>query len=430
MERKYLSRIIDKELEKYLEAFGAVSIIGPKWCGKTTSGEQKAKSILKLQDPDKSVGYLVTAENKPSLLLIGDNPRLIDEWQMAPVLWDAIRSSVDERNEEGLYILTGSTTIDESQISHSGTGRIARLKMYPMSLYESAESNGKVSLEQLFNNHEYSIDGIQSDLSLENLIFAACRGGWPSSLGLKNDSAKLLISKAYIDNIIESDVSTVDGKSKDPQKVRYLLRSYARNIATQATNKTIIDDINANINLSESLYYEYIKALTRLFVIEDVPAWNPNIRSKTVIRSLNKKMFIDPSIAVASLDSSPNILMNDFNTFGFIFENLCTRDLKVYASALGGQISYYRDRLGLEVDAVLHLRDERYALIEFKLGSKQIDEGASHLLEVVKLIKESNLNNKNSKIKEPALLMIITGEGMAYTRNDGVKIIPIGCLKD
>jgi predicted AAA+ superfamily ATPase len=212
--------------------------------------------------------------------------------------------------------------------------------------------------------------------------------------------------------------------------VRYLLRSYARNIATQATNKTIIDDINANINLSESLYYEYIKALTRLFVIEDVPAWNPNIRSKTVIRSLNKKMFIDPSIAVASLDSSPNILMNDFNAFGFIFENLCTRDLKVYASALGGQISYYRDRLGLEVDAVLHLRDERYALIEFKLGSKQIDEGASHLLEVVKLIKESNLRNKDSKIKEPDLLMIITGEGMAYTRNDGVKIIPIGCLKD
>ncbi len=428
MRNEYLSRIIDEELECYLEAFGAVLITGPKWCGKTTSAEQKAKSVLKLQDPDKSLGYLITAETKPSLLLKGEKPRLIDEWQMAPVLWDAIRTSVDELQEEGLYILTGSTTVDEKTIMHSGTGRIARLKMLPMSLYESGDSNGTISLKKLFNDNNYQIDGKKSNLSIEELIFVACRGGWPSSLNKKNNRAKLLIAKSYVDNVIMNDISTVDGKVKNPSKVKQLLRSYARNIATTATNKTIIDDINVNVKLSETSFYEYVNALNKLFVISNIPAWNPSIRSKTSIRSLEKKMFIDPSIAVAALGLTPDKLTQDLNTFGFIFENLCSRDLEVYSMPLRGRISYYRDREGLEVDAVLHLDDGRYALIEFKLGSKQIEEGAKHLLKVCNLIERANLNRK-TKIKKPDILMIITGGEMAYTRNDGVKIIPVGCLK-
>jgi len=430
MGKEYLSRIIDEELDVYLEAFGAVLVIGPKWCGKTTTSSKKAKSILKLQDPDKSLGYLVTAEIKPSLLLEGNKPRLIDEWQMAPVLWDAVRTSVDEIGEEGLYILTGSTSVDESNIMHSGTGRIARLKMYPMSLFESKESNGSISLDELFNNKIYIIDGKTSQLSINDLVFAACRGGWPSSLSKKSKRAKLLVAKSYVDNIVESDISTVDGKTRDTTKVINLLKSYARNVGTTVSNKTILDDINTNTNFSESSFYEYINALNKLYVIQDVPAWNPSIRSKTSIRSHTKKMFVDPSIMVASLGLSPDLLLQDLHTFGFLFENLCIRDLKVYASSLGGKISYYRDRMNLEVDAVLHLRDGRYALIEFKLSTSQIEEGAKHLLEVVDLIKKANNKKKGLNLKEPDLLMIITGGEIAYTRNDGVMIIPIGCLKN
>jgi uncharacterized protein len=425
----YLVRNIDSELESYLEAFGAVLITGPKWCGKTTSASMKAKSILKLQDPDKSQGYLLTAQTKPSLLLEGDKPRLIDEWQMAPVLWDAIRTSVDNVRDEGLYILTGSTVVDESKIMHTGTGRIARLKMYPMSLFESKESNGSISLKQLFNDKNYNIDGLKSNLTIENLIFAACRGGWPSSLTKKTESAKLLVAKSYLDNIIQIDISTVDGKKREPLKVQYLLRSYARNIGTISSNKTIIEDVNSNTSLSESAYYEYVNALNKLYVIEDIPAWNPSIRSKTSIRSSNKRMFIDPSIAAAALGVSPQMLLQDFETFGFMFENLCVRDLKVYATSLGGSLSYYRDRMNLEVDAVLHLNDGRFALIEFKLGTKQIEEAAKHLLEVVDLIRKANETRNSQKLKDPELLMIITGGEMAYTREDGIKIIPIGCLK-
>jgi uncharacterized protein len=426
----YLNRNIDIQLEMYLEAFGAVLITGPKWCGKTTSASMKAKSVLRLQDPDKSQGYLLTAQTKPSLLLEGEKPRLIDEWQMAPVLWDAIRTSIDHLSTEGLYILTGSTVVDESKIMHSGTGRIARLKMYPMSLYESKESNGVVSLRRLFDDKNYNIDGFKSNLPIENLIFASCRGGWPSSLNKKTESAKLLVAKSYIENIIQTDISTVDGKKREPIKVQQLLKSYARNIGTITLNKTIIDDVNANVSLSESAFYEYINALNKLYVIEDLPAWNPSIRSKTSIRSSNKKMFIDPSIAVAALGLTPQVLSQDFETFGFIFENLCVRDLKVYASSLGGRISYYRDRMNLEVDAVLNLEDGRFALIEIKLGSKQIEEAAKHLLEVVNLIRKANESRTSHKLKEPDLLMIITGGEMAYTREDGIKIIPIGCLKD
>lgn len=299
-----------------------------------------------------------------------------------------------------------------------------------MSLFESKESNGTISLSKLFNEQDYNIDGMKSILTIENLIFATCRGGWPSSLSKKTDSAKLLISKSYIDNIAQTDISTIDGKTRDSLKVQYLLKSYARNISTLSSNKTIIDDINSNTNFSESAFYEYINALNKLFVIEDIPAWNPSIRSKTSIRSSNKRMFIDPSIAASSLGLTPQLLTQDFETFGFLFENLCFRDLKIYASSLGGRLSYYRDKMNLEVDAVLHLNDGRFALIEFKLGTKQIEQSASHLLEVVDLIRKANEKKTSNKLKEPDLLMIITGGEMAYTRKDGIKIVPIGCLRD
>lgn len=429
MEKDYWIRIIDKELDDYLEAFGAVLITGPKWCGKTTTAGTKAKSVLKLQDPDKSQGYLLMAETKPSLLLEGEKPRLIDEWQMAPVLWDAVRTSVDNLGEEGLYILTGSTSVDESKIMHTGTGRIARLTMLPMSLFESKESSGEISLQLLFDGKR-NIDGKKSKLTIEELVFATCRGGWPASIFKKSKKAQLLISKSYIDNIIRSDISTVDGISRDTNKVRNLLISYARNIATTVSNKTIIEDIKTNTSFSETSFYEYINALNKLFVIDEISAWNPSIRSKTSIRSNSKKMFIDPSIAVAVLGLSPESLLKDFQTYGFLFESLCIRDLKVYASALGGRILYYRDRMNLEVDAVLHLDDGRYALIEFKLGSSQIEEGAQHLLEVVRLIRQANQKKRTLKLQEPDLLIIITGGEIAYTRKDGVMIIPIGCLRD
>lgn len=430
MKRDYLERVVDKELNMQLEAMGAVLIVGPKWCGKTTTALQEAKSVLKMQDPDKKDAYLSTIQTKPSLLLIGDSPRLIDEWQVAPVLWDAVRTAVDERNEEGLFILTGSTVVDESVIMHSGTGRISRMMMRPMSLYESLESKGDISLKKLFDDKDINIDGITSSLSIEQLIFSACRGGWPSSLNKKTERAKLFVVNSYVDNICENDVSAVGGSKKEPSKIRALLRSYARNIATSATNKTILADVNTDFSLSETSLYLYLNALQKIFVIDDIKAWNPAIRSKTSIRSSSKKMFIDPSIAVASLKLSPATLTQDLHTFGFIFENLCIRDLKVYSSALGGTISYYRDRFGLEADAVLHLNDGRYALIEFKLGSRDIEDAALHLIKLQQLIIRSNNEKKSSNLREPDLLIIITGGEMAYTRKDGVKIVPIGCLKD
>jgi len=430
MKRDYLERVVDKELNMQLEAMGAVLIVGPKWCGKTTTALQEAKSVLKMQDPDKKDAYLSTIQTKPSLLLIGDSPRLIDEWQVAPVLWDAVRTAVDERNEEGLFILTGSTVVDESVIMHSGTGRISRMMMRPMSLYESLESKGDISLKKLFDDKDINIDGITSSLAIEQLIFSACRGGWPSSLNKKTERAKLFVVNSYVDNICENDVSAVGGSKKEPSKIRALLRSYARNIATSATNKTILADVNTDFSLSETSLYLYLNALQKIFVIDDIKAWNPAIRSKTSIRSSSKKMFIDPSIAVASLKLSPATLTQDLHTFGFIFENLCIRDLKVYSSALGGTISYYRDRFGLEADAVLHLNDGRYALIEFKLGSRDIEDAALHLIKLQQLIIRSNNEKKSSNLREPDLLIIITGGEMAYTRKDGVKIVPIGCLKD
>ena len=428
---EYLPRIVDDELTLRLEAFGATLIVGPKWCGKTTTGEQKAKSILRMQDPDRRDGYLATAATKPSLLLKGANPRLIDEWQVAPVLWDAVRTDVDQRQEEGLFILTGSTSVDNSKIMHSGTGRISRMKMYPMSLFESKESNGEISLKALFDHPDMDIDGIASELTVEKLIFAACRGGWPAALRRKSDVAKLMIARDYLNNICESDISTVDGVQRNPTWTNMILRSYARNVSTLAKKTNIYRDVAANADsMTLQTMDTYLNALEKLFVIEDVEAWCPAIRSATTIRSGKKRGFIDPSIPVAALGLTPEYFQSDLKTFGFIFECLCIRDLKVYSQALGGRVSYYHDRMDLEADAVLHLDDGRFALIEFKLGSREIEEGAKHLLQLQELIRKYNEKEKQVPLREPDLLMVITGGEMAYTREDGVKVVPIGALRD
>lgn len=431
----YLKRTADGYLSLQLASSGAVLIECPKWCGKTTTAAQQAKSIISLQDPDMRDSYQATAEVKPSLLLAGDTPRLIDEWQEAPVLWDAVRTMVDKRNEFGQFIMTGSNSIDSKKkkeyIKHSGSGRIAKMQMLPMSLYESLESNGKISLQSLFDVPELDIDGITSDMTIEDLIFAACRGGWPASLKASFDKAKLQIAKNYIRTVCDTDVSTIDGIERNEKIAKAILQSYARNISTLAKKSVIYKDVNEHLEgISDTTFDTYLNALQRLFVIQDVDAWSPAIRSASAIRRGSKREFVDPSIAVAALGLSPQALYTDLKTFGFLFECMAIRDLKAYSMSLGGSISYYHDRYDLEADAVLHLEDGRYALIEFKLGSKEIEEGAGHLKEIKRLVQEHNKVEKQIKLREPDLMMVITGGHMAYTRPDGVKIIPLACLKD
>jgi len=344
------------------------------------------------------------------------------------VLWDAVRTAVDRSGEAGLFILTGSTSVDTDSIQHSGTGRIARLQMYPMSLFESGGSNGSVSLLALFDGRT-DIDGATSGLSIEELVFSACVGGWPAATSLRSDAAKLLIAKEYRDSVCESDISTVDGVSRNSTWARTILRSYARNVCTNAKKESILKDVKGQVeSVSMNTLDSYINALERLYVIEDMEAWCPAIRSATAIRSGRKRGLTDPSIAVAALGLSPAQLEQDLKTFGFIFECLCLRDLKAYSQAAGGRLSYYRDRYGLEADAVLHLDDGRYALIEFKLGGDEIEEGAGHLLKIRDLVREHNLTEKQVPLREPDLLMVVTGGNMAYARKDGVLIVPIGCL--
>ena len=427
----YLERIADGQLRLFLEAFGAVQIKGPKWCGKTTTAAMQAKSVLQMQDPDKRESYLTTARTRPSLLLKGDTPRLIDEWQVAPVLWDSVRHAVDSRRERGQFILTGSTVVESKEIMHTGTGRIAQMQMYPMSLYESQESSGEISLQALFDHKDLDIDGIMSDLSIEKLIFAACRGGWPASLEKMSEKAKLLIAKKYVDIICNEDISRVDERQRNPALARLIMRSYARNICSLAKKTQMLSDVSAEMEgTALSTFNDYVSALEKLFVIDDIEAWNPSIRSKTVIRTGKKRCFTDPSIAVAVSGASPQSLEQDLLSFGFIYESLCMRDLRVYSQALGGRLSYYRDRNGLEADAVLHLSDGRYALIECKLGSRDIEDGAKHLLELKRLVQQQNEENPKHPIRLPDLLMVLTGGEMAYTREDGVRVVPIGCLKD
>jgi predicted AAA+ superfamily ATPase len=416
----YMPRIMDELLRRELESFGAVLLAGPKWCGKTTTAKQIARSVLNLHSPDQQETYLQLADIKPSLLLDGEHPRLIDEWQMAPQLWDAIRHDVDVKSTEGLYILTGSTSVDETKIKHSGAGRISRLKMYTMSLYESQDSNGTVSLSDLLENSTNV--AAKSDLMIEDYARLIVRGGWPSTIGKSNAVVQRQIA-GYCDAIVKSDMSTIDGVSRDERKVSSLLRSYSRHTATQAPKTTIQKDILQNnemmhINTLDS----YINALNHLFVIDDVPAWSPWLRSKTSIRTADTRHFIDPAIAAYFLQAYPQTLLSDINTFGLLFESLVVRDLRVYAQANYGHVSHYRDSSGLEADIIIHLSDGRWAAVEVKLGSKQVDAGAANLLALKEKID-------SSRTPEPSLLMIITGTEYAYTRSDGVVVVPLGCLK-
>lgn len=423
MENKYLKRIADRVLQERLAASGAVLIEGPKWCGKTRTALENSKSHLFMQDPDKAISYLKAADTKPSLLLKGDTPRLLDEWQTAPVLWDAVRFMVDQRGKSGQFILTGSAVPKDNVVQHTGTGRISRLLMRPMSLYESMESNGSVSLKALFDG-ETEIDNF-STLTIEQIAFAIVRGGWPASIG---ESEKIALRHAidYVEAIINADVSRVDGIEKNPVRVRALLRSLSRNISTLATIRTIHDDIamgDADESISEKTISQYLGALDRIFVTENLPAWNPALRSKTAIRTSPKRQFVDPSIAAAVMRLTPSRLLEDFNYFGFLFESLCDRDLRIYAEAIDGQVFHYRDASGLEADAVIALNDGRWAAVEVKLGSKEIEDAAVHLLEL-----KNKVNTE--KMREPSFLMILTGTEIAYRREDGVYVVPLGCLKE
>ena len=427
----YLQRMVDGLLTELLESSGAVLIEGPKWCGKTTTATQQAASVLRLQNPDTREAYIATAKTKPSLLLKGETPRLIDEWQIIPQLWDAVRVMVDDRNEMGQFILTGSNSIDNQDIMHSGTGRIARLRMHPMSLFETQESTGEISLKALFENPNMDIDAITSQTSIEELIFAACRGGWPAAHLAKTDRAKLNVARNYIDSLCSMDISTVDGVQRNEELARAILRSYARNISTLAKKSNMLKDVVANFEtVAMNTFDSYLNAFQRLFVIQDIPAWCPAIRSASAIRSGMKREFCDPSIAVAALGLTPQMLEIDLKTFGFIFETMCIRDLKAYSQSLRGSLAYYHDRYDLETDAVLRIANGQFALIEFKLGSSEIEEGAMHLIEVQNLIREYNKKEKQVPLREPDLLIVITGGQLAYTREDGVKVIPLACLRD
>jgi len=419
MNNNYLPRIADAILRKKLEYSGAVYIAGPKWCGKTSTAERQAKSSLYMQDPDSRERYLSIAANKPSLLLDGEKPRLLDEWQDAPVLWDAVRHAVDRTSGLGHYILTGSATVKDGTIMHTGTGRIARMVMRPMSLFESKESNGQVSLKSLFDGNQ-DIEGISS-LEIENLAYALCRGGWPKVVQTAGEQSLAQVYD-YVDAIVNSDVSKVDDVQRDPTRVRALMRSIARNISTQASTGTLKADL-AEESISEKTVLSYLNALSKLFVIEDLRAWNPSVRSKTAIRTSPTRHFVDPSIAASLLNLNPDALLKDFNIFGLLFESLAVRDLRIYADSIDGDVFHYRDAYGLEADAVIQLRDGRWGAIEVKMGSHEVEKGTANLLKLRETINTEKMN-------EPSFLMILTASQYAYRQKNGVHIVPIGCLKN
>ena len=421
----YKKRIADDILKRKLKGKGAVLIEGPKWCGKTTTAEQMAASVLYRDNPQFKTQNILMAQVNPKFLLKGETPRLIDEWQLAPELWDAIRFEVDHRSELGQFILTGSSVPAETKtISHSGTGRFARVTMRPMSLYESGDSTGDVSLTNLFTNPS-NIEGV-SNLNFEKLAFVTCRGGWPQAIDMPQDIA-LDQAIDYYEAVVRSDINRVDGINKNPDKIRRFMRSYARNQGEQVANTIIARDVfeNNEVEISDETVATYLDALKKIFVIEEMPAWKPNLRSKTAIRTSNTRYFVDPSIAVAALGIGPNDLINDLKTFGFIFETLCVRDLRVYADSLNGDVFHYRDKDGQECDAVIHLRNGKYGLIEIKLGGdKLIEDGANNLKKM-----ESKIDLE--KMGKPSFLMVLIGVGdYAYRRSDGIYIVPIGCLKN
>lgn len=433
----YKNRVADRLLAEKLEAFGAVLIEGPKYCGKTTLATQQARSILSMADTDTLGQNLALARTNISRLLAGETPRLIDEWQIAPQFWDAVRNEVDKRNEDGQFMLTGSAVppkpkkdesgniIEEENIHHTGTGRISRLRLRTMSLWESEDSTGDVSLEELFINPG-TVDGV-SNIDLDRLAYLTCRGGWPKAVLKKSEKAALAQAFDYYDSVVSNDIKRVDDIDRDEELTKRIMRSYARNQGTQATVGTILADIKSNGDerMSDSTVYSYIKALKEIFVIEDSIAWNPNLRSKTAIRTSDTRYFIDPSIATAALGMGPKDLINDMATFGFIFETLAIRDLRVYADALDGKVYHYRDKNNLECDAVIHLRNGSYGLVEVKIGGAElIKEGAESL-------KTLSSKIDSTRMKTPSFMMVLTGIGnFAYKRpEDGVLVVPIGCLK-
>ncbi|MFR8804686.1 MAG: ATP-binding protein [Anaerovoracaceae bacterium] len=433
----YKNRVADRLLAEKLEAFGAVLIEGPKYCGKTTLASQQAGSILSMADTDTLGQNLALARTNISRLLAGETPRLIDEWQIAPQFWDAVRNEVDKRNEDGQFMLTGSAVppkpkkdengniIEEENIHHTGTGRISRLRLRTMSLWESEDSTGDVSLEELFINPD-TVDGV-SDIDLDRLAYLTCRGGWPKAVLKKSEKAALAQAFDYYDSVVSNDIKRVDDIDRDEELTKRIMRSYARNQGTQATVGTILADIKSNGDerMSDSTVYSYIKALKEIFVIEDSIAWNPNLRSKTAIRTSDTRYFIDPSIATAALGMGPKDLINDMETFGFIFETLAIRDLRVYADALDGKVYHYRDKNNLECDAVIHLRNGSYGLVEVKIGGTEpIRDGAESL-------KTLSSKIDSTRMKTPSFMMVLTGIGnFAYKRpEDGVLVVPIGCLK-
>lgn len=423
--KEYKNRIADQILEKKLKGKGAVLIQGPKWCGKTTTAEQISKSILYMAKSDEKEQNLTMVEINPSLLLQGEVPRLIDEWQIAPKLWDAVRYEIDHRNTEGQFILTGSSIPAKMEdVTHSGTGRFAWLLMRPMSLYESGESTGEVSLKDLFEKTK-KVEGI-NNLDLEKISYLVCRGGWPRAIFMEEEIA-LEQAYDYYDAIVNRDISEADGISRNPERVKNLMKSYARNMGTQASNDTLRNDMIANDSnsLDTDTVLSYVNALKKIFVVEESPAWNPNLRSKTAIRTSDTRYFIDPSIAAAALGIGPKDLINDLNTFGLLFETLCIRDLRIYAESIKGKVYHYRDASNLECDAVIHLRDGSYGLVEIKIGGDSlINEGTDTLKKL-----ESRIDT--TKMKNPSFLLVLTAIGKyAYKREDGVYVVPIGCLKN
>lgn len=421
----YRKRIADDILKRKLEGKGAVLIEGPKWCGKTTTAEQIAASVLYMDDPETKTQNIAMAELNPKRLLKGDAPRLIDEWQLAPKLWDAIRFEVDHRGELGQFILTGSAVPpDTKEITHSGTGRFTWLTMRPMSLYESGESTGEVSLKALFDAPEM-IDG-ESHIDLDRLAFFVCRGGWPQSVGMRDEIA-LDQAIDYYDAVVHSDINRADNVNKNPERVKRLMRSYARNQGSQAANTVLADDVaeTGGSAMDDETVASYVNALKRIFVIEDMPAWNPNLRSKSAIRTSDTRYYVDPSIAAAALGIGPQDLIADLKTFGFLFETLCVRDLRVFADAMNGTVYHYRDKDGLECDAVVHLRNGTYGLVEIKLGGDSlIEEGAKTLRTLAQKID-------TDKMRAPAFSMVLVGIGdYAYRRHDGIYVVPIGCLRN
>lgn len=422
----YKSRVADILLEEKLDAMGAVLVEGPKYCGKTTLACQHAKSVLYMADPNSKEQNLILAQTNVGRLLKGDTPRLIDEWQLAPQLWDAVRNEIDKRGKDGQFILTGSAVpADTKDIFHTGTGRMSWLRLRTMSLWESEDSTGEVSLSSLFKDN-VDIDG-SSNVDIERLAFLTCRGGWPKAAFKANPRSSLIQAEEYFEAVVWADISRVDGVQRDSELARKIMRSFARNQGSQAPVSTFVSDltINGTPMATDATIYSYINALKRIFVIEDSLAWNPNLRSKTAVRTSDTRYFSDPSIATAALGLGPEDLINDLNTFGLIFETLCIRDLRVYAEPIRGTVYHYRDKNGLECDAVIHLRNGKYGLVEIKLGGeKLINEGAENLKRLSTKIDTTRMN-------PPSFLMVLTGVGQyAYRRpSDGVLVVPIGCLK-